>query len=65
MNSKKSLTALLLATVVWITTVLPASANVSVTSPSVILIESSTGQVIYEVNSTGQRYEGYDAAFNL
>lgn len=55
MNSKKSLTALLLATVVWITTVLPASANVSVTSPSVILIESSTGQVIYEVNSTERR----------
>lgn len=55
MYLKKSLTALLLAVVVWMTAVLPASANVSVSSPSVILIESSTGQVIYELNSTERR----------
>ncbi|MDE6640829.1 MAG: D-alanyl-D-alanine carboxypeptidase [Acetatifactor sp.] len=55
MYSKKSLAALLLAAVFWMTATLPASANVSVSSPSVILIESSTGQVIYEVNSTERR----------
>lgn len=55
MYSKKSLAALLLAVVFWLTATLPASANVSVSSPSVILIESSTGQVIYESNSTERR----------
>lgn len=55
MYSKKSLTALLLAAVFWMTATLPANANVSVSSPSVILIESSTGQVIYESNSTERR----------
>lgn len=35
--------------------VLPAKANVAISSPSVILIESSTGEVIYEVNSTERR----------
>lgn len=55
MYSKKSLAALLLAAVFWMTATLPASANVSVSSPSAILIESSTGQVIYESNSTERR----------
>lgn len=55
MYLKKSLTALLLTAVLWMTAALPASANVSVTSPSIILIESSTGQVIYEQNSTERR----------
>lgn len=55
MYSKKSFAALLLAVVFWTTATLPASANVSVSSPSVILIESSTGQVIYESNSTERR----------
>ncbi len=55
MYSKKSLAALLLAVVFWVTAALPVSANVSVSSPSVILIESSTGQVIYESNSTERR----------
>ena len=55
MYSKKSLAALLFAVVFWMTATLPASANVSVSSPSVILIESSTGQVIYESNSTERR----------
>lgn len=55
MYSKKSFAALLLAVVCWMTAALPASANVSVSSPSVILIESSTGKVIYESNSTERR----------
>ena len=55
MYSKKSFAALLLAVVFWTTATLPTSANVSVSSPSVILIESSTGQVIYESNSTERR----------
>ncbi len=55
MFSKKSLAALLFAVIFWMTATLPASANVAVTSPSVILIESSTGQVIYESNSTERR----------
>lgn len=55
MYLKKSLTVLLLTAVLWMTAALPASANVSVTSPSIILIESSTGQVIYEQNSTERR----------
>lgn len=55
MYLKKSLTALLLTAVLWMTAALPASANVSVTSPSIILIESSTGQVIYEQNSAERR----------
>lgn len=55
MYSKRSLAALLLAAVFWMTAMLQASANVSVSSPSVILIESSTGQVVYESNSTERR----------
>lgn len=55
MFGKKSLMALLLAAAMWFTAVLPADANVTISSPSVILIESSTGQVIYELNSTERR----------
>ncbi len=55
MFKKKSLKTLLLAAVFWVSGVLPANANVSVTSPSVILMESSTGQVIYESNATERR----------
>ncbi|MCM1193094.1 MAG: D-alanyl-D-alanine carboxypeptidase [Butyrivibrio sp.] len=55
MYSKKVLAALLLAAVLWVTAVLPANANISVSSPSAILIESSTGQVIYESNATERR----------
>lgn len=50
-------TALIMAAVIWMW-MLPAvtaRAEVSVSSPSVILIESSTGQVIYELNSTERR----------
>lgn len=55
MFGKKSFMALLLAAAMWFTAVLPADANVTISSPSVILIESSTGQVIYELNSTERR----------
>ncbi|MCM1056729.1 MAG: D-alanyl-D-alanine carboxypeptidase [Firmicutes bacterium] len=55
MYLKKSLAALLMAVVCWVTAALSVSAGVSVSSPSVILIESSTGQVIYESNSTERR----------
>lgn len=55
MSGKRSFTALLLALFLWVTTILPASAEVSVSSPSVILLESSTGQVIYELNATQRR----------
>lgn len=51
MFGKKSLVSLFLALILWVSTALPVSADVSVSSPSVILIESSTGQVIYESNS--------------
>jgi D-alanyl-D-alanine carboxypeptidase (penicillin-binding protein 5/6) len=47
--------AILLAAAMWLGVIMPASANVAVSSPSVILIESSTGQVIYESNSTERR----------
>ena len=55
MLRKRIFAALLLAVVLLYTTVLPVSANVTVSSPSVILLESSTGQVIYELNATERR----------
>ena len=55
MFRKRIFTALLLAVILLYTTVLPVSANVTVSSPSVILLESSTGEVIYELNSTERR----------
>lgn len=76
MYSKKSLTAMLLAAVLWMMAALPvgaqsaevlsltgelpagalpAGAGVTVSSPSVILVESSTGQIIYELNATQRR----------
>jgi len=55
MFQKKSFLALLLSAVFLFASVLPADANVAVSSPSVILMESSTGKVIYELNSTERR----------
>lgn len=58
MWKRKSLTALLLSFLLIFTAVLPAQAaqaGVTVASPSVILIESSTGQVIYENNAAERR----------
>lgn len=55
MLKKKSWMALLLSWCLVFMSVLPASASVTISSPSVILIESSTGEVIYELNSTERR----------
>lgn len=55
MFRKRSFPALLLTVLLWMTAVFPVRADVAVASPSVILIESSTGQVIYELNSTERR----------
>lgn len=55
MLRSKSFMALLLASVLFYTASVPAKANVTVSSPSVILIESSTGEVIYERNSAERR----------
>ena len=55
MSVKRSLTAVMLTVVLWVSTVMPASASVTISAPSAILIESSTGEVIYELNSTERR----------
>jgi len=55
MFGKRSFTAVFLILALWLQSALPASAEVTVSSPSVILIESSTGQVIYESNATERR----------
>ena len=47
--------ALIIAAMLWILPVSSVNAEVAVSSPSVILIESSTGQIIYELNSTERR----------
>ena len=55
MFTRRTLTTIVLAAALWISAVLPVDANVTVSAPSVILIESSTGQVIYELNATERR----------
>ena len=56
MFTKKFFTAAFLAVILWLSTALPvSSANVTISAPSAILIESSTGQVIYELNATERR----------
>lgn len=55
MFRERTFAALFLTALLWVTAAFPSSANVTVSSPSVILIESSTGQVIYEQNSTERR----------
>lgn len=55
MFGKKTFLALLIAIVLWVSAALPVCAEISVSSPSVILMESSTGQVIYEANSAERR----------
>lgn len=55
MLKKKSWMALFVSLSIILMSVLPAKADVAVSSPSVILIESSTGEVIYEYNSTERR----------
>lgn len=55
MAGKRTFTALFVAAVFWIAAATPVRAEVSVSSPSVILIESSTGQVIYELDAAQRR----------
>ena len=55
MSGKKTIMAALLAFTLVFASVLPVRADVAVSSPSVILIESSTGEVIYEKNATERR----------
>ena len=55
MFAKRSFTAAVLAMALWVGTVLPVGANVAISAPSAILIESSTGQVIYEFNAMERR----------
>lgn len=56
MFTKKSFMAVFLTVILWLSTALPvSSANVTISAPSAILIESSTGQVIYELNATERR----------
>ena len=44
-----------MAAMLWILPVSTVNAEVAISSPSVILIESSTGQIIYELNSKEHR----------
>ncbi len=55
MLRRKSLAAAFLSLTLFFSSMLPVSANVAISSPSVILIESSTGEVIYEQSSTERR----------
>lgn len=55
MFGKRFFAVLVSAAVLIFSPALPANANVTVASPSVVLMESSTGQVIYEQNSTERR----------
>lgn len=55
MFAKRTLTTFLLTVTLWISNVLPVNADVTISAPSAILIESSTGQVIYERNATERR----------
>lgn len=52
---RKKCVAFLLMLLVFVQGSLTVSANVSISAPSAILIEASTGQVIYEVNATERR----------
>ncbi len=55
MYRKKRIIALLLSGFLFCMEGITAAANVSVSAASVILVEASTGQMIYEVNSTERR----------
>ena len=55
MFRKRKLTVLFLSLALFFGMSIPVNASVTVSSPSVILIESSTGEVIYEHNSTERR----------
>lgn len=52
---RKKFLAVVIALLLPFFRAIPVNANVAVSSPSVILIESSTGETIYEINSTERR----------
>ncbi|MBE5883101.1 MAG: D-alanyl-D-alanine carboxypeptidase [Lachnospiraceae bacterium] len=52
---KRRTIAILLGVFLWASACVPVQAEISISAPSAILIESSTGQVIYEVNATERR----------
>lgn len=52
---KKRIIAIILGCILFCTEGMTVMANVSISAPSVILLEASTGQIIYEVNSTERR----------
>ncbi len=51
----KKFLSMFLAIVIWMVSSISVNAAMEVTAPSAILIEASTGQVIYEKNATEQR----------
>lgn len=55
MYRKRRMIAFFLSVFLFCMEGITASANVSISAPSVILIEASTGQIIYEVNATERR----------
>ena len=55
MYGKRRILALLISISLLMAANMPVQAEVAVSAPSVILMEASTGQVIYEVNATGRR----------
>lgn len=52
---KRRTAAVCLSIIMFVMAVMPASAEVSITAPSAILIEASTGQVIFETNAQERR----------
>ncbi len=55
MYGKRRILALLISISLLMAANMPVQAEVAVSAPSVILMEASTGQVIYEVNATERR----------
>lgn len=55
MGRKKAFLTLFLIVTLWVSDLTVVFAEVSVTSPSAVLIESSTGQIIYEKEATFRR----------
>ena len=49
------LLCIVLTTLILAGDILPVKAGVEISAPSAILIEASTGEVIYELNSTERR----------
>ncbi len=52
---KKRITAIILSIFLFSMENLTVFANVAISAPSVILVEASTGQIVYEVNATERR----------